>query len=213
MRLHVRTCFSKLTEVGCGRPMSHIVAVYTAYFTSMIRFADVETLGARLVGGREDPGGAWAYGRLEVFDGDFFSSISEPNLNQRLGRRGSQAACRSLGFATGVQILSGEGSGLPGADGSSDTLGTIACLEDAATLADCTLIDYGGDVADAQGDSAVALLCHNPSGATPSPDFHQSICSMTHWQAACVVVLHSLDLFGVCAFTCGFLSASTTQGH
>ena len=82
---------------------------------------------ARLTGGRSDPGGAWAYGRLEVFDGDFFSGLSDSAFDQELGRRGGEVACRSLGFATGAQLLAGSSSALPGADGTVDTVGRILC--------------------------------------------------------------------------------------
>lgn len=122
------------------------------------------------MGGRADADRVWAYGRLEVFDGEsgFFSSIRETGNEQQLGRRGVEVACRTLGFATGVQLLSGLGSGLPGSDGTLNTLGArITCFADAMTLADCSVgRDYetGFDNADTEGDTAVALLCYNPTG-------------------------------------------------
>ena len=121
---------------------------------------------ARLVGGQADPGGAWAYGRLQVFTGQFFSSITEQmNFNsQELGVRGVAVACRSLGFSTGAQLTSGMSSGIPGQDGAIDTLGAIRCMGDEDTLADCTVGDYTSE--DDNGDDAVALLCTTPSGMT-----------------------------------------------
>eukprot|EP00892_Ulva_mutabilis_P004965 jgi/Ulvmu1/2840/UM144_0005.1 len=126
-----------------------------------------DRLAPRLVGGAADPGGAWEYGRLEVFDGDFFSNVAETSFSQALGRRGVETACRTLGFATGAQLLSGRGSALPGTDGTRDTLGVIVCTDDADTLSDCTIrsdYGYGYYNGDTEGDNAVALLCFTPSG-------------------------------------------------
>ena len=119
---------------------------------------------ARLVGGQADPGGAWAYGRLQVFTGQFFSSVTErmDTGDQGLGVRGVAVACRSLGFATGAQLLSGINSGLPGQDGAIDTLGVLRCMGEEETLADCAEEDY--NFADDTGETAVALMCSTPSG-------------------------------------------------
>lgn len=120
---------------------------------------------ARLTGGSADPGGTWAYGRLEVSNGEFFSSVRE-NGSERLGRRGVQVACRSLGFSAGAQILSSSLSALPGQSGEVDTFSRIACQGDEATLADCESpsdyyrSDYGPNI----DDGTVAVLCSNPSG-------------------------------------------------
>eukprot|EP00892_Ulva_mutabilis_P008496 jgi/Ulvmu1/6018/UM260_0002.1 len=129
-------------------------------------------LEARLVGGQEDPDGAWKYGRLEVSTGRGFLGLSETALGQeRLGRRGVEVTCRTLGFATGVQLLSGRGSGLPGLDGTDDSPGRIICIGSEDTLADCDVYyerpddsyqDTGSD--GDLGDNAVALLCFTPSG-------------------------------------------------
>lgn len=134
--------------------------------------AGTSQLEPRLLGGRADPNGAWAYGRLEVFDRDsgFFSSVRETLVRQQLGRRGVEVACRTLGFATGAQLLSGAGSGLPGSDGTLNTLSaTITCLDDAVTLADCTAEEEDAfrvyeELQFEEGDTAVALLCYNPTG-------------------------------------------------
>ena len=123
---------------------------------------------AQLVGGSADPDGAWAYGRLAVFDGNFFSSLSETSFREHLGRRGAQVACRSLGFTTGAQILSGSLSALPGVAGVVNTVGNIACNGDEANLGECEfLADYNEDYAFLGGDGAVALVCSKPSGAEP----------------------------------------------
>ena len=140
---------------------------------------------SRLTGGRSDPDGAWAYGRLEVFDGSFFSSISETQFSEELGRRGAQVACRSLGFASGAQILSSTLSALPGEAGEVNTLGIIACLGDEANLGECEFqSDYSTDYGSSLEDGAVALVCSNPSGAAPP-----STCMMfTLWFASTLVV-------------------------
>lgn len=120
---------------------------------------------ARLVGGSADADGAWAYGRLEVFDGSFFSSVKDSG-SLGVGRRGAQVACRSLGFAAGAQIVSGEFSALPGDTAAVDTVSRISCHGDEPTLAACEIIqssDYGFDYG--SEDATVALICSNPSGA------------------------------------------------
>lgn len=120
----------------------------------------------RLVGGREDPGGAWAYGRLEVFNSGAFSGVQDSQFNDNFGRRAAQVACRSLGFTSGAQILSGDLSALPGSSGEVDSVERIACQGDEATLADCqfpTRGDYGDDYAYEDG-FATAVICVNASG-------------------------------------------------
>lgn len=134
--------------------------------------ADTASLAPRLMGGQADPNGAWVYGRLEVFGGGgFFSSVREVEFEQQLGRRGVEVACRTLGFATGGQLTAGAVSGLPGSDGALAIQSTaITCLDDAVTLADCTVgRDYqpGSEYAYENTDenTAVALLCYSPKGA------------------------------------------------
>ena len=134
-------------------------------------FADVAFLTPRLVAGEADPGGAWAYGRLEVFDGLTFVTVSDTRGRQELGRRGAQVACRTLGFATGGQALAGAQSALPllkgaGRDGA---VGAILCEGDEQVLADCPVDGYEyeyDNYARFLEDKAVALVCYNPSGAT-----------------------------------------------
>ena len=90
-------------------------------------------------------------------------------------------ACRSLGFETGAQIISGEGSALPLEDGTVNTMGQIICNGDEMSLSECRtsvspVFDYGAP----PGDFAVALVCSSASGAlriksiaatrSPTPD-------------------------------------------
>ena len=130
---------------------------------------------ARLVGGQSDPGGSWAYGVLEVSDGNFFSSIADRiNLNQNFGRRAAAVACRSMGFNTGAQVLSGESSALPFEDGTVNTMGSISCRGDGMSLSECqTSISRVFDYGTPPGDLAVALVCSNASGAVPTTQLLQ----------------------------------------
>lgn len=124
-------------------------------------------LQPRLVGGQADPNGTWAYGRLELFDGNLFSSIDEESMNPLIGRRGVQTACRTLGFSTGAQLVSARFSALPATDRSTDTLGEITCDDYAETLADCTSApdNYGYYFEPETGaQNAVAVLCYKASG-------------------------------------------------
>lgn len=137
----------------------------------MMHAAGPVFLEPRLVGGREDPDGMWAYGRLELFNGDFFSGFSEIQLTseQQLGRAGVVVACRSLGFVTGAQLLAGEGSGLPGDDLLYDAVGVIDCSGEEDTLSDCGTATpaydpYSSFVGENDGDNSVAIVCYNPSG-------------------------------------------------
>lgn len=153
---------SWLASVCCGTcGGAHLILVLCCAVSGQLE--------PRLLGGQADPDGAWAYGRLEVFDGQtgFVSSIRERAFDDLLGRRSVELACKTLGFEIGVQLVSGVGSALPGSDGSS--LGaTLTCLDDVITLDDCTLgqdsDSYGSTYADPEGDTAVALLCYNPTG-------------------------------------------------
>lgn len=127
--------------------------------------------------GGADPGGAWAFGRLEVFDGATFVLVSDANFLQEVGRRGVQVACRTLGFSTGGQALAGRDSALPDAFDRDGTVGAIVCNGDEATLMDCSLgpedvdnneiLFYGYDMP--VEEHAVALVCSNPSGAALRP--------------------------------------------
>ena len=124
---------------------------------------------ARLVGGSADPGGTWEYGRLELFNGFFFTGFSETDAASQLGRTGVQVACRSFGFATGAQMLSGRGSGLRGDDIRRDSIDEIICSGDEYSLTDCMIDEdrYHGSsrfFGENSGDNSVAIICSNPSG-------------------------------------------------
>lgn len=119
---------------------------------------------ARLVSGKADPGGAWAYGRLEVHDGRSFTTISD--FSTQFGRTAAEVACRSLGFASGAQLLSGDISALPGGDGMGGT--RVECDGSEDTLADCDIaLDSAYSNFANDGDRSVALVCSTPSGAPP----------------------------------------------
>lgn len=128
---------------------------------------------ARLVGGASDPGGAWAYGRLEVSDGLAFSSVrdTEPPFRSAggLGRNAAAVACRSLGFADGVQMTAGRASALPGPAGDVQSITLVACSGSEANLGECR-IDAPSDVRyDDYEDVEVnaAVMCSTPTGTPP----------------------------------------------
>ena len=142
---------------------------------------------ARLVGGSADAGGTWEYGRLEVLVDSVWSFINE--VGTELGRRGAQVACRSLGYATGAQLLVGESSPFPAAEAAPELVRDIVCNGSEDSLADCRIsVDYSDFqsyfVRDPSPD-AVALVCTTPSGASsehlsdqsavPSPMANSSI--------------------------------------
>lgn len=112
-------------------------------------FADVRFLTPRLVDGESDAAGAWAYGRLEVFDGAAFVPVADVGGIQELGCRGVQVACRTLGFETGAQALAGADSALPLLEGTGrdGRVGRILCTGDEDTLADCRTDSIGVQVA------------------------------------------------------------------
>lgn len=156
-------------ERECGTEYSHLARALgyssTVNLDSSTVCCAVPGLGAvRLVSGENDPAGAWSYGRLQISNGDAFGGVSEFRFIERLGRKATEVACRTLGFATGAQLLAGTASGLPGLDGVPDSVGTVACTGDEATLADCTFGEaFGFPYED--GEGAAAVLCFNPSGA------------------------------------------------
>lgn len=115
---------------------------------------------ARLVGGREDVAGAWAYGQLKVFDGNIFSSISDNVLDENFGRRGAQVACRSLGFSAGAQF----DSLLPITDTSAVRRLSVQCRGDEVSLSDCEIDSFPPDSIFGSGSNDIVLLCSNPSG-------------------------------------------------
>lgn len=104
--------------------------------------------------------------------------------SNNFGRRAAQVACRSLGFSSGAQILSGTFSALPGPSGEADTGSRIECQGDEVTLADCefppgSYNDYGGY--DERELSAVAIVCTSPSGI-PLYVFSRSPHTVHTWQ-------------------------------
>lgn len=130
---------------------------------------------ARLVGGAADPGGAWAYGRLEVSDGLAFSSVldAEPlfGVAGGLGRNAAVVACRSLGFADGVQMTAGGASALPGPAGDLQSITLIACNGSEASLGECRIDAPAGAQYDeyVEGEANAAVMCSTPTGTPPPP--------------------------------------------
>ena len=121
----------------------------------------------RLVGGSADEGAAWEYGRLEVLINSIWTIVREGAASQQLGRRGAEVACRSLGFDAGAQLRVGQSSPFPAPAGSVSLTDDIACDGSETSLADCdiTILDYDEfDVTDPFQQTAVALICSNPSG-------------------------------------------------
>lgn len=128
---------------------------------------------ARLVGGREDAGGAWAYGLLEVFDGQAFSRIpAVSNFRLELDPRVAQVACRSLGFSLGAELTAGQRSVLQldanASLGFDVPIEGVECSGDEESLAECELspprqIEFMS-VPEYQD---VFLFCTTPSGMQP----------------------------------------------
>lgn len=94
---------------------------------------------ARLVDGRVDTGGRWEYSRLEVNIDGVWTIIGQRTLPEDLGRRGVQVACRSLGYATGAQLLVGDSSPFPGHPGSSRLTTGIDCSGAESSLGECAI--------------------------------------------------------------------------
>lgn len=153
--------------------------------------AGVPLLTPRLVDGEAEPGGAWAYGRLEVFDGLAFVTVSDADRNQELGRRGVLVACRTLRFATGGQALAGAHSALPDTSGGDGTVGNILCKGDEASPVDCetdvqvlrrSRRSFVYDTED-HTVAAIAIVYYNPSG-TGIPTHLQAPCMLHAWGTA-----------------------------
>lgn len=75
-------------------------------------------------------------------------------------------ACRSLGFETGAQIVSGVGSALPLEDGTVNTMGQILCHGDEMSLSECQM--SVSRVCDNDIPPGVSLVCSSASGAVPT---------------------------------------------
>ena len=177
-------------------------------------FAGPARGAVRLVGGQTDAGGAWAYGVLQVSDGSFFSGVADGfRFGSNLGRRGAAVACRSLGFETGAQIVSGEGTALLREDGTVDTMGQIICQGDETSLSECQtsvppFFDYGTP----PGDAAVALVCSSASGAMPIKPIAATLQqSSQHWTEFSVLASRIAHARGEhCeSFTAELVQAST----
>ena len=131
-------------------------------------FSEEDNGAARLVEGSADAGGGWEYGRLEIIIDGVWTTVGEGTIPEDLGRRGAQVACRSLGYATGAQLLVGDSSPFPAPPGVPRLTSGIECIGSESNLGECEIsfpdyyrFDYYGDVR----PNAVALLCNNPSGA------------------------------------------------
>ena len=141
------------------------------------RFVDrlnQEVSDARLVGGRADPQGQWEYGRLEVLINGVWIPLDDQTTADNLGRRGVQVACRTLGYATGAQLLAGADSALPTLSTEGITRIQIECGGGEDTLTDCEVFDRRDDFSYFNPGNAgqivddIALVCTNPSGAARS---------------------------------------------
>lgn len=117
------------------------------------------------MGGQSASDGSWAYGTLQVSDGSVFSAIAD-TVNVRLfGRSAAAVACRSLGFTTGAQLVSGIFSAIPFDGGPVDTMDEITCQGDELTLADCdTEATRAINYYSSNEDLAVALICSTITG-------------------------------------------------
>lgn len=134
----------------------------------------------RLVGGAEDPDGAWSYGRPQVFHSGAYSTLIK-RFDVSLPRNSSQVVCRSLGYAAGAGVISSHtgdsASALPGDPGEVKFVDFVRCNGDEESTRDC---DVGVDLtrtlsgpdadfdAGAGGRYDVAVVCVNPSGVRPT---------------------------------------------
>lgn len=123
---------------------------------------------ARLVDGNADPSGAWEYGLVEVlFTGVWSKLIERTSRDEALGRRGAQVACRSLGYATGAQLVIGDWLPFPATVGAPDFIRRITCDGFEEDLASCDIdvrdyapYDYRQDLV----LGAATLICTTLSG-------------------------------------------------
>eukprot|EP00892_Ulva_mutabilis_P004970 jgi/Ulvmu1/2845/UM144_0010.1 len=187
---------------------------------------------ARLQDGQSDPDGAWAYGRLEVFDGHAFSRIatSRDGLQERfLDPSVAQVVCRSLGYTGGAELVAGRFSLLPlntnDPRSFDTTIGNIECDGDEDSLADCELTPTGVfEVGDRRDYMDTFLFCSTPSGcsdATAAPSegdirlvdiaennasISTASCDLAHFGG--VEIFHDGKWGRVCAGRFGHSSAS-----
>eukprot|EP00892_Ulva_mutabilis_P007289 jgi/Ulvmu1/4932/UM204_0003.1 len=165
-----------LSGIRCAGPEAEVGACRRSGFGETSTYGATQRLfclssrqangQVRLVAGSADAGGSWEYGRLEVLINSVWSVIDD--RFRRFGRRGAQVACRTLGFATGAQILVGESSPFPAPNNAPVLIRDVTCDGSEATLAACEIdtddnyfYDYGNSNSIQQ---AVALVCSNPSG-------------------------------------------------
>ena len=140
----------------------------------------------RLVAGGADAGGAWEYGRLEVFINTEFTVVGERRFGTTIGRLAAQVACRSLGYATGAKLLAGASSPFPAPPGSITVINFIGCDGSEANLPDCgiNIPEYGfrGDYDEDVQPFTASLICTNPSGVRPCQIVVRSFmsCKATH---------------------------------
>eukprot|EP00892_Ulva_mutabilis_P012491 jgi/Ulvmu1/9614/UM054_0044.1 len=164
------TCSGEEERIAaCRQPPFGDVGACGAIYKLFCFTSNAKDSEARLAGGSVDTGGAWAYGRLEVQDRGFFSGLVEnPARSQGLGRRGAAAACRSLGFTAGGQLIAGaEASALPGRANLTTSISRVFCgTGEEQSLAECGVVRDAGPFADYETlvDGAVAVLCAAPSG-------------------------------------------------
>eukprot|EP00892_Ulva_mutabilis_P011614 jgi/Ulvmu1/8825/UM049_0005.1 len=136
---------------------------------------------ARLVDGDADPGGAWEYGRLEVVQDGFWSTVIDAlplrDFEDDFGRRAAQVACRSLGYTSGAQLLVGQSSPFATDRATLVTELVWECNGSEASLGECATSSRGrsrdqrldaDDIAFDDGfiRDSVALLCATPSGCS-----------------------------------------------
>lgn len=132
----------------------------------------------RLVGGRAESGasGTWEYGRLEVVERGAWSPV--PGPQDTFTAAEAHVACRSLGYATGSQLVAGRSSPLPSLRGGLlQEEFTISCEGFESSLSDCAFeepfdVEYDNRYEvpvpfELRGLDAVALVCSNPSGLSP----------------------------------------------
>lgn len=109
--------------------------------------------------------GVWSILREGAFKGD------------ALGWRGAHVACRSLGFDTGAQVLTGASAPFVAPMSAPDFIDRITCVgsEDDLAMCDIDVMPVESDFANGQQSSdyeadavlvtdAVALICTTPSG-------------------------------------------------
>lgn len=117
-----------------------------------------------------DPQGRWEYGRLELLINGFWVPLDDQTLFDNVGRRGAELACKTLGYATGAQLLAGSASALPSFSTERPARRSLGCGGTEDIIADCDVyyVDvYSYQYGFGQQVDDVALVCTNPSGPVP----------------------------------------------